>query len=82
MTTVEIDVMGLDDDIQKFWDALSEPNEYGINGISLERERVDGFHAEAEMGYMPDIDTRDECFVSLFEDFSTLSIHDWRVFLR
>jgi hypothetical protein len=64
-----------DGDIQKFRDALGEPNEYGTDGISLEREDIDGSHAEAETGYMPDGDTYAECFDSLFANFPALSIH-------
>jgi hypothetical protein len=77
---VTINVMGTKGDVQKLWDTLCEPNEYGGTGIRLDRNSirtVEGtafplWEAKGETDKMPE---RDDEFKNLYADFSALSIH-------
>jgi hypothetical protein len=78
---ITINVMGTKDDVQKLWDALSQPNEYGGGtGIKLDHDSIhpiEGtefplWEAKGEMDNMPEEDPSE--FEYLYADFPTLSI--------
>jgi hypothetical protein len=79
---VTINVMGTKEDIQKLFEALSQPNEYGGAGIKLDRNSirpVEGtsfplWEAKGETDKMPERDDKNE-FKNLYADFPALSIN-------
>jgi hypothetical protein len=80
---VTINVMGTKEDVEKLWDVLCEPNEYGGAGIKLDRNSirlVEGttfplWEAKGEAEKMPEFNEREwDKFKNLYADFPALSI--------